>query len=91
MDNVRLGTINNDRIICNNRINQRMILTLSEYTKKQDLIQTESQAKVKLAYNFYDTQQYKKDEYGTKFGKRKFEKSDNMAGKKRKRNDSNVS
>jgi hypothetical protein len=78
MDNVRIGLkdSDNEMILINKPVKQRMLLTPSEYSssvrKLEKVIdQDESNLKVKLAYSYYDKQSYNKDEYDNKFLKKK--------------------
>jgi hypothetical protein len=78
MDNVRFGIDSKDTniTIVNKPVKQRIILTPSEYTKsmrqKEKIINhNENAQKVKVAYSYYDKQAYNKDEFSTKFGKKK--------------------
>lgn len=100
MDNVRFGLRDEDNqmILINKPVRQRMLLTPSEYSsslRKVDKVidQDESNLKVKLAYSYYDRQSYNKDEYDNKFQKKK-QKDDTknysteMFNKKRKRTSS---
>jgi hypothetical protein len=93
MDNVRYGVYDksNDSIIINKPLKQRLILTPSEFstTKKVEKAAdtNETSQKTKLAYNFYDKQEYRKDDFSSLFGrkKQKAPKNDKVINKKRKR------
>lgn len=88
MENTRFGILNEEQnvTVVNKQVKQRMILTPCEYDyNKKERKVTESQesgSKVKLAYSFYDTNEYKKDDFGGKYGAKKSEKN---TGKKRRR------
>jgi hypothetical protein len=74
IDNIRFGVSSNDNenIIVNDKVQKRMILTPSEH-RGDRVKHTEDSTKVKLAYNYYNPNEYRKEDYGnTKFGKNKF-------------------
>jgi hypothetical protein len=75
MDNIRFGisSNNNENIVVNQKVQQRMILTPCESQGGDRIKHTEDSTKVKLAYNYYNPNEYKKEDYGnTKYSKNKF-------------------
>lgn len=84
INNTRIGIINKDKdvVTVGKNINKKFILKASEYdvTNKREIapvsskIDKATESKVKLAFSYYDKNEYVKDEFGGKFGKPKFEK-----------------
>lgn len=91
IDNVRLGVMDPNGVIVSNQIKQRILLTPSEQTemkRTEKLNKTgENSSLVKLAYSFYDKQEYKKDDYNTKFSLKK-KSNEKVSSKKRRRSSS---
>jgi hypothetical protein len=96
MDNVRFGVHdkNKNSVIVNKPIKQRLILTPSEFSthvKKVEKVidKSESSQKTKLAYNFYDKQEYRKEDFTSVFGKKKNQnvkkKTEQLINRKRKK------
>jgi hypothetical protein len=76
MDNVRFGVEDKDQnlTLINKPIKKRMILTPSEFSQRTNqkvLKQDENSQKVKVVYSYYDKQEYNKDEFSSKYGKKK--------------------
>jgi hypothetical protein len=88
LNNIHFGITTHDSIIVNKPIKQRMIITPLD--SKREKIAIADAGKVKLAYNFYNPNEYKKDDYiSNKLSKAKFkEVFEKATGKKRGRSDS---
>jgi len=76
MDNVRFAMEDKEQnlTMINKPIKKRMILTPSEYSQRSNekiSKQDESSQKVKVVYSYYDKQEYNKDDYSSKYGKKK--------------------
>jgi hypothetical protein len=88
LKNNYFGVPYNDSIIVNKPISQRMNITPSDLDTKVEVSQGfgAQASKVKLAYNFYNPNEYKKEDYANvKFSKAKFkefEKNDKQGRKK---------
>lgn len=83
--NTRIGIINKEKevILVGKSIDKKYILRASEYDgpRKRESIPVinkitakDEEKKVKLAFSYYDKNEYNKDEFGGKYGKPKFEK-----------------
>jgi hypothetical protein len=103
MDNVRFGIEDREHnlTLINKPIKKRMILTPSEFSQKTNekvSKQEDNTQKVKVAYSYYDKQEYKKDEFSSKYAKKKtnmpFHKKDvnniKVMNRKRKRSGESI-
>jgi hypothetical protein len=86
--NIHFGVTDKVGIIVNKPIQKRMIITPSGENKNEVQAVTDA-GKVKLAYNFYNPNEYRKEDYSNnKLSKAKFkEMFEKETGKKRKRSD----
>jgi hypothetical protein len=76
MDNVRFAIEDKEQnlTMINKPIKQRMIMTPTEFSQRTNekiSKQDESSQKVKVVYSYYDKQEYNKDDYSSKYGKKK--------------------
>ena len=104
INNIRVGVVNKEKDIIHvgKNLEKKLILKASEFNKKElnnsnaNITDKTTGSKVKLAFSYYDKNEYVKDDFGGKFGKAKVEKkgdndviiSTNIK-KKRNRTDSN--
>jgi len=91
MDNVRFGVRDKSIVVVNKPTRKRLILTPSEFStgnkKLERVVDTqETSQKTKLAYNFYDKQIYRKEDFSSMFGRKKNNDPKKViANRKRKR------
>lgn len=85
MDNVRFGLKDDDNIsIINKPIIKRMLLTQSEKDITKEELDKGDANKVKLSYSYYDKKTYKKEDFASRYPRRKQVNETNL-NKKRKR------
>ena len=89
LKNIRFGlsSDNNENIFVNKPIDGRMILTPCDYQGEKSKL-AEDSTKVKLAYNYYNPNEYKKEEYGAnKYNRNKFKDFFEKETKRRKKSE----
>jgi hypothetical protein len=84
--NTRVGVFNKEKevVTLNKTIDRKFILKANEYennkireTVTNGSMHKEAESKIKLAYSYYDKNEYNKDEFGGKYGKPRLEKKKN--------------